>query len=659
MKSIHKYCSFLFLTLGASLVIFCLFQALYQYDNKYTAGPPYGKDGTITLSSDRLSDPSPIYLIDGWELYPDALYTPEDFTDHLTSTPLTAFIGQYPNFSFINQNGTPFGSVTYRLRVLLDQAPQILSLEIPELYTDYKIWIDGSLMAKSTDRGFTTFLSDGDTELILQVENMRHYYSGMTYPPALGTPETLERLFFIRTLFYGFLTIVALTLSLFSCVLWVLRKQSQLYRHFGAFCLCFFITCLHPFILRMGINGMLWYVVEDVARLFMLVQAMAFCSVASGLNRQPWYRRFLWVTSLSPFLLCPIFIVIIIPFTGAFINLYSWLLTAFLLLSFSYLCLCAADGLQKNSSGSRLISLAGAVLGASFFSNLLDNNHFEPIYTGWQMEYAGFLLVLVFGWLMVKRNQEILVENEQLFHQMESLVEKRTAKLYAVLEERKSFFSDMAHNLKAPIAAIRAFTGLMREQGLSLDEEPMKYLEQIEKQNLELLRRVQALSALNTFDRMDTLWETIDLNQLLMDVAHTHAPEAEACGIYFDVQLLKTPVYFHAQREKMMLLFENLVYNAFDFTPPEGCLSIAAEISTSVPSAVQIRVSDTGCGIAKEHLLHIFDRFYTVREHVQDGSGLGLYMAKMIMEEISGKIEATSDEGRGTTFVITIPVASL
>lgn len=656
MAAFRKYCSFLLPVLGASLVIFCLFQFLFQYDNKYTAGPPYGKDGIIELSPEHLSGQSPVYLIDGWELYPDALYTPKDFADRQVSAPLTTFIGQYPNFSYISQNGTPFGSATYRLRILLDQAPQILALEIPELYTDYSIWIDGILMAETDDRGFCTFLADGDTELVIQTANMRHYYSGMTYPPAIGAPQTLERLFFTRTLFYGFLTIATLTLSLFSCVLWMLQKENRLYRHFGAFCLCYFITCLHPFLLRTGMNGLLWYVIEDTARLLMLVQAMAFCSAASGFNQKSWYPRFLWVTSLVPCLLCPLFIIIIIPVTGSFINLYSWLLAAFLLLSFAYLCFCTADGLQRNSSGSRLILLAGTVLGASFFSNLLDNNHFEPIYTGWQMEYSGFLLVLVFGWLMVKRTRDILTENEQLFHHMEDLVELRTAKLHAVLDERKSFFSDMAHNLKAPIAAIRAFTGLIREQGLSLDEEPMKYLEQIEKKNTEMLQRVQALSALNAFDRIDTPWETMDLNQLLTDVSHAHAPEAEACGIYFDVQLLKAPAYIHAQREKMMLLFENLIYNAFDFTPPEGKITIAAEISTTASSAMQIRISDTGCGITPEHLPHVFDRFYTVRDRAQEGSGLGLYMVKMIVEEIGGSIDVTSEVGRGTTFVITVPV---
>ncbi len=636
------------IALTALFLTFALFCLLYRQDNKYTAGPPYGGDGVFSFSEGDLT--RPLFLIDGWELYLDELVSPGEFSTALP--PQEIFIGQYSNFSYPREGHSAFGVATYRIRLAYDGAPRPLTLEIPELFTGYLLWINGRRVAQSGSGSSVTFVAERETEIVLNIENHQHYYSGMTYPPALGTPEVMGRLFWLRTLFYAMLVFCPLTLALFSCVLWMRREQgTQLL--FGLLCLCFTLSCLHPFVRALGCSGRGWYTLEDTARMAVLVLTATLCSEVAQLREKRWYRR-----AVRPVLLglCPLTaasVFIIIPAFPVYINLYGALIPMAEGLGWLYLILCAAGGIGRGIPGGRFILAGGMVLGASTLLNFVDNNRFEPICTGWQSEYAGFLLVLIFGGMMIAENHGILQKNRQLIGHMEELVQQRTAELQQVLEERKSFFSDLAHNLKAPIAAIHVFIGMMRESNLYLDRELAEYLQMIESENIEMQQRVSALRTLNAFDRITAPTVPVELNRLLEEVRKKNQPETDAAGIHLRVGLLKAPVYLRGQREKLLILFENLIYNAISFTPEEGAITVTPRVEGA---EVLIEVADTGSGIAPEHLAHIFERFYVGRENSAEGSGLGLYIARMTVEEMGGSISVRSSPGQGASFLIRLPL---
>lgn len=621
-------------------LMFSLFSLLYRYDNKYTAGPPYGDAGVFAFSEQDLV--RPLFLIDGWELQLDGA----DFQQEV-------FIGQYSNFSYVNGRHSPFGNATYHLMLAYDGAPRPLALEIPELFTDYTLWIDGVPAAQNGTGRSITFLADGQTELLLNVENHTHYYSGMTYPAALGTPEVISRMFSIRDLFYAALILCSSTLAVFSCVLWLSRERG-LFLPFGLLCLFFAVSCLHPFIWQWGLSGRLWYAAEDTARLAIPVCAALLCSEVAGFTGKCGYRRTVRPAAIGLCLLAGVSVAFIIPSFPAFIKPYASLVSTVQTLLWLYLLFCAIAGLGQNAFGSHFVLAGSVVLGASFLLNLADDNRFEPIYTGWQTEYAGFLLVLIFGGLMIARNRYILRKNRQLILHMEGMVEQRTSELYQVLEERKAFFSDLAHNLKAPIAAVHMFIGSLRESNLYLDPELNDYLGMIESENTEMQKRVQALRTLNAFDRISEPCIVLSVDALLEEVERKNRPETDAAGIYFTVGMLGIPAAIKGKREKLLILFENLIYNSLTFTPLEGSISILPRIEGN---EVVIKVSDTGCGITPEHLPHIFERFYVGRENKSEGSGLGLYIAKLTVEELGGSIAAESTQGRGTTFILHLPMA--
>ena len=108
-----------------------------------------------------------------------------------------------------------------------------------------------------------------------------------------------------------------------------------------------------------------------------------------------------------------------------------------------------------------------------------------------------------------------------------------------------------------------------------------------------------------------------------------------------------------ADRERVAQVLGNLVGNAIKFTPSGGCVSVAA---SALDGVLRVSVADTGPGIPAEHLPHVFDRFWQARSTRRAGAGLGLAIARGIVEAHGGEIGVESEVGRGTTFAFTLPV---
>ena len=187
-----------------------------------------------------------------------------------------------------------------------------------------------------------------------------------------------------------------------------------------------------------------------------------------------------------------------------------------------------------------------------------------------------------------------------------------------------------------------------------LDDDLKEYLDKISSENEELCRRMYVLGDLNAFDKITEPRELIEINGLLSQVSHDNEPEACISGIELRVEKLEDQAFILAQKRKLLLLFENLIYNAISFTPEDGLITISPCLDQD---GVTIRVSDTGMGIEPEHLPHIFERFYSGRPDASESSGLGLYIARITVEELGGSIHAESVKGQGSVFTVRIPLA--
>jgi signal transduction histidine kinase len=154
----------------------------------------------------------------------------------------------------------------------------------------------------------------------------------------------------------------------------------------------------------------------------------------------------------------------------------------------------------------------------------------------------------------------------------------------------------------------------------------------------------------------------VPVREVLRRARELHAPLADDRGVRFDVQLAgaaldaaaaPAPVLL-ADADRVLQAIGNLVGNAIKFTPAGGRVTLHATPRTDVPM-VRVAVTDTGPGIAPEHLAHVFDRFWQARETRRAGAGLGLAIVKGIVEAHGGVLGVESTVGAGTTFWFDLP----
>ena len=113
-----------------------------------------------------------------------------------------------------------------------------------------------------------------------------------------------------------------------------------------------------------------------------------------------------------------------------------------------------------------------------------------------------------------------------------------------------------------------------------------------------------------------------------------------------------------ADGDKLSQVLVNLVENALKFTPSQGRIDIEAQVRPDAPDYVEVRLKDTGIGVAPQHLPHLFERFYKVNRSRRDGgTGLGLAIVKQLVEAHGGRITVESREGEGCAFIFTVPSA--
>ena len=186
-----------------------------------------------------------------------------------------------------------------------------------------------------------------------------------------------------------------------------------------------------------------------------------------------------------------------------------------------------------------------------------------------------------------------------------------------------------------------------------------EFLNDVNKEIDRLSRIVSDLLTLVNIDSggMRLNRSDLDLNELLLEQVKRLAPLARENGVELDCSG-REAVEVNGDSVKLQQVVYNVIDNAIKYTPRGG--EVHASISRAGKRAI-IRVADTGIGIPADDLPHVFDRFYRVdkaRSRATGGTGLGLSIVKQIVMLHGGTISASSEEGKGTTFTIELPLAS-
>ena len=211
----------------------------------------------------------------------------------------------------------------------------------------------------------------------------------------------------------------------------------------------------------------------------------------------------------------------------------------------------------------------------------------------------------------------------------------------------------VAHEVNTPLAVISSYAQMLAKQ-VHGDDKQSSLLEKITKQTF---RASEIVNSLLNFSRTSgTEFTDVDLNRVIKDTLTLLEHQFKTARITVQQDLYAELPVIHGNTGKLQQVFLNLFLNAKDAMPGGGTLSI----STGNGHNVQVQVSDTGSGIAQEHIHRIYDPFFTTKTKPKTGhsggTGLGLSVTYGIIQEHAGKIRVDSTPGRGTTFVMEFPM---
>jgi signal transduction histidine kinase len=243
------------------------------------------------------------------------------------------------------------------------------------------------------------------------------------------------------------------------------------------------------------------------------------------------------------------------------------------------------------------------------------------------------------------------------------MAERMTAMLRELQQQeavRRDLVANVSHDLRTPLASLRGYLETLIIKGASLSaEEQRTYLSIATQQTERLAQLVSELFELAKLESKEVTVqaEAFPVAELIQDVVQKFALDAQRRQLDIRAEVGADLPFVMADIALAERVLQNLIDNALRHTPAGGSVTVTTR---SRERDVLITVADTGSGIPKEHLPHVFDRLYRVdksRDSRSGGAGLGLAIARQIVELPGGRITAESEPGRGTVFAFSLPLA--
>jgi two-component system NtrC family sensor kinase len=292
---------------------------------------------------------------------------------------------------------------------------------------------------------------------------------------------------------------------------------------------------------------------------------------------------------------------------------------------------------------------------------LMSVNQKEELMGPWsktRMVLFGFLAVSITIIMIVVVGVATCLVNEICVADQKRVMTLREVEHSSKLASIGRLAAGVAHEINNPLAIINEKAGLMKDlfsftEEYSKDERLLGLVESI----LSSVERCGAITKrLLRFARhLDSNIETVDVKSVIQDVLGFLDKEAEYRSIQVDVDVPDDIPRFESDRGKLQQIFLNLVNNAFAAMSDGGHLAVSARREGS--DFVAVSVTDDGCGIPKADVERIFEPFFSTKTK-KGGTGLGLSITYGIVQELGGRVQVKSELGKGTQFIITLPLGS-
>jgi two-component system phosphate regulon sensor histidine kinase PhoR len=228
-----------------------------------------------------------------------------------------------------------------------------------------------------------------------------------------------------------------------------------------------------------------------------------------------------------------------------------------------------------------------------------------------------------------------------------------------VEQMRRDFVANVSHELRTPLASIKSVIETLQGGALEDREAAQEFLSRADAEVDRLVQMVEELLELSRIEsgEVPLARQPVEMAAILADAFERLRSQAEKQGLSLTLEIASNLVPIIGDAERLERVAVNLIHNALKFTPAGGSVHVSASFDGS---AVTVKVSDTGVGIAPEDLPRIFERFYKAdRARGASGTGLGLAVVKHTVEAHGGTVSVQSEPGHGSTFTFSIPAASL
>jgi signal transduction histidine kinase/DNA-binding response OmpR family regulator len=246
----------------------------------------------------------------------------------------------------------------------------------------------------------------------------------------------------------------------------------------------------------------------------------------------------------------------------------------------------------------------------------------------------------------VARRSALALENAKLYQEAQRATQARDDVLALV-----------SHDLRSPLGTVQMSASFLLELLETPGSNP-PFQQQLRIIQRAVTRADRLIGDLLDVSRIESgslevAHEPLEASQLIVETVEEHRPIAQEKNITLATEWVGPPTLISGDRDRISQLFSNLIGNALKFTPSEGVVSVTG---VAGPAFFTFALTESGPGITVDHLTHLFNRFWQANRATRSGAGLGLSIAKGIVEAHHGTLVAESIEGEGSRFTFTIPV---
>lgn len=274
--------------------------------------------------------------------------------------------------------------------------------------------------------------------------------------------------------------------------------------------------------------------------------------------------------------------------------------------------------------------------------------------------FAALLAIIIRAyWTKNRMNMELSDQKHKLEEQRDQLI-SLSKQLEEATHAKLVFFTNVSHDFRTPLTLVAdPVEQLLGDE--TLTQEQQSLLKVVHKNVTILLRLVNQVLDFRKYEngKLELLRVNMDLRAQLQEWSHSFRSLALKKHIHFvlDAGDGQTDYRMALDGEKMERIYFNLLSNAFKFTPENGKISVilSSVVKEDGKQYARLVISDTGSGISVQHIRHIFDRFYQIDVN-HAGSGIGLALVKAFVELHGGVIAVDSMEGKGTVFIVDLPM---